>query len=231
MNSPILSSILTEAMPQTWIEKLFDKMLLNYGKKFTDQWGGSEPQKLIDHWSNEMAGYTGAEIKRGLKAMDGQEWPPSLPQFKKMCRPPIDSVHAYYEAVSGLQERAKGEMGKWSHPAIYWAATQMTFDLLNQTFSNVKSRWEKLLGDEMEKGAWENIPAALVLIAAPGKEWDRKAAGVTLKEIGAGDLLKNKTNHKAWAHKIIEREKRGDKELSALQIRFAREALANTGVA
>lgn len=231
MNSPIPSSTLINSLPETWIEKLFDRMLLSFGKKFTDQWSGADPQKLIDHWSNEMAGYSGAEIKRGLKAMDDQDWPPSLPQFKKMCRPPVDSVHAYYEAVSGLQERAKGEMGKWSHPAIYWAATQMTFDLLNQTFSNVKARWEKLLCDEMEKGAWEKIPAALVLLAAPGKEWDRKAAGETLKQLGAGDILKGKTNHKAWAQKIIEREKQGDKTLSALQVRFAREALENTGAA
>ena len=225
MNSPVPSSTLINSLPESWVERLFDRMLLSFGKKFTDQWGGTDAQKLFDFWAVELAGYSGEELKRGLKSMEDQDWPPSLPQFKKMCRPPVDTVHAYYEAISGLQARAKGEIGTWSHPAIYWAATGMTFDLLNQTFSMVKQRWEKALGDQMEKGAWEPVPPAFIALAAPGKEWTKKAAGETLKAIGAADLLQPKTDHKRWAKVIMKRHEEGDKSLTPLQVRFAREAL------
>ena len=226
MNSPIPLSTLTNALPESWIEKLFDRMLMSFGKKFTDQWAGSDPQKLIDFWAVEMAGYSGAEIKRGLKAMDDQDWPPSLPQFKKMCRPPVDTVHAYYEALSGLQERAKGEVGTWSHPAVFWAATALSFDLMNQTFSSIKQRWEKVLADQLDKGTWEPIPAPMIALNAPDKSWTKQAATETLKAIGASDLLQPKTDHKRWAKKLLQREADGDKTVTTYQLREARLAMA-----
>lgn len=225
MNSPAHSSTLIDALPDSWIERMFDKMMLDYGKKFVDQWSGADPDKLIAHWAVEMASYTGQEIKRGLAAMAAKDWPPSLPEFKKMCRPPVDSVHAYYEAVAGLQERAKGEIGTWSHPAIFHASKGMASDLLTQSFSSVKQRWEKALADQMELGTWDAIPAAMLALAAPGKEWDKKAAGQQLKAIGASALLKPKTDHKRWAKVILKREAEGDKTLTSYQVREARLAM------
>ncbi len=147
MNDSPISLTSMQPLPDRWVEAMFDKMFLDYGKKFTDQWGGTDPARLVAHWAAEMASFTGPEIKRGLAAMAGKDWPPTLPEFKKMCRPTVDPLVAYYEALAGVQERKKGEMGTWSHPAIFWAAMPLAFDLGSQTYSQIKIRWEAALSN------------------------------------------------------------------------------------
>lgn len=204
---------------------MFDKMHLDYGKKFTDQWGGTDTDRLIAHWAHEMASYSGAEIKRGLAAMEGRDWPPTLPEFKKMCRPPLDSLAGYYEAVNGMQARDRGDVGEWSHPAIFWAAATMTFDLLSQAYSQIKGRWEAALNEQIEKGQWAAIPKPMLAIAAPGKgKTDRDQAGKVLAEIGA--IAPQKSDHRAWINSVFARAKRKDTTLPNISIRFAKEALS-----
>ena len=228
MNSRLPSSISIEPLPESWVERMFDRMLLEYGKKFVDQWAGADSEKLIEHWAHEMAGYNGVEIKRGLSKLSVEEWPPTLPMFKKLCRPAGDSVSAYYQAVEGVAARARGEMGAWSHPAIYWAAIPMAFDLGSQSFSQMKSRWENAFTEQMDRGEWSDIPQPIVALPAPGKSaFSREKATAMVAELG---LKLQKTNHTIWYENILERLKRGDKTLSMVQINFAKEAARNHGV-
>jgi hypothetical protein len=224
-----ISSISTRSLPTTWIEKLFDKMLLDYGKKFTDHWSGTDPEKLIAHWAHELAGYSKDELRRGYEGLAGRDWPPTLPEFKRMCRPPVDPVAAYYEAVHGLQERERGRVGEWSHPAIFWAASKMVHDLLNMTYTAMKSRWEKALTDSLNAGQWADIPVPMVALPPPGKtQADRAEAQRRMAELKASEVIKapeDTSYHKSWARKILEREKRGDKSLPLIAVKFAREAL------
>lgn len=214
----------TSQLPEKWIEKILDEMLLSYGKKFIDQWSGVSTDKLILHWSQGLSGYSGQEIRRGLDALASKDWPPSLPEFKKLCRPPIDDVVAYYEAVNGCNARDKGEMGTWSHPAIFWAATKIAFDLKTQTYSQVKSRWEIALKDQMEKGEWPAIPEPMLALPEPGKsQLSKEKAAQMLNELGASDAFKPKTDHKLWAKRIVA----NPKAYPAFSLKCAKEALAN----
>jgi predicted nucleic acid-binding Zn ribbon protein len=230
MNNLANSSTSTP-IPESWVEKLFHKMLLEYGKKFTDQWGAVDTDELIAHWSHELSGYAGHEFKRGLSAISGKEWPPTLPEFKKMCRPPVNEMTGYYEAIAGLEARAKGEMGAWSHPAIYWAANLLRTDLLSQTYAQVKERWGALLKAQMERGEWADIPQARVLLPAPDISPQAKAnAAAMLANLGASGIIGRKgENHKAWAARLLDRHERKDPSLSALQVKFARMAVGITG--
>jgi hypothetical protein len=228
MTLTLASSTSTEPLPESWVERLFERMLLDYGKKFSDQWGGADSDALIAHWGRELAGYTGAEIKRGLDALSTREWPPTLPEFKKLCRRPLDATAAYYEAVAGVQARAAGEYGKWSHPAIYWAAMPLSFDLGSQTYSQLKTRWEAALNEQIDKGDWPEIPQAMLALPAPGKtKTSREEATRRLRELNAGAIVKDSAGRDAknWARKILEREARGDKTLLLVQVRDARMAL------
>lgn len=225
------SSISLQPIPHNWIERLFDKMLLDYGRKFTDQWGGADPDKLIAHWSTSLAGYTRDELARGAAALDKRDWPPTLPEFKRMCRVEIDATVAYYEALNGVAARSRGEMGEWSSPAVYWAAMPLAFDLGSQTYSQIKERWKAAYEKQVEKGAWDPIPVAMVAIAAPEKTFDKKAAEKAATEalanLGAASIVKPKAYQTQWYRDILEREKKGDKTLTMIQLRFAREAAAN----
>lgn len=229
MNTLQTSSTSTTALPESWVEKLFHKMLLTYGKKFSDQWGGADTDELIAHWASELGAFNGNEIKRGIAAMETRDWPPTLPEFKKLCRPPVDPTVAYYEAVAGVQARGAGEMGKWSHPATFWAAMPLSFDLSNQTYSQIRHRWESALNDQMERGEWEPIPQPALALPAPGKaKLSRESASKMLRDLEAQGITKSatdKTDHKGWARKIMARIASGDKTVSMIQGQFARTAL------
>lgn len=228
MNVTTKSSTSTSPLPQEWVERLFERMLLDYGKKFADQWGAADTDTLIAHWARELAGYSGAELKRGLEALSGRDWPPTLPEFKKLCRRPFDATVAYYEAVAGVQSRSEGRYGKWSHPAIYWAAMPLAFELREQTYSNVKARWEAALTEQFEKGEWPEIPQPMVALPAPGKtKTSRAEAAQRLREIGAAAVVKDAWGNdpKRWAKRILQREADGDKTLLPIQVKFARDAL------
>lgn len=229
MNQIAKSSISTLPLPESWIEKMFHKMLLEYGKKFTDQWGGADTDELIAHWARELAGYTGPEIKRGLTALDARDWPPTLPEFKKMCRPPLNELIAYHEAVAGLEARGKGEVGVWSHPAVYWAASLLRADLMGQTYALVKSKWEQVLKGQMERTEWADIPPARIALPAPDTSPAAKELATKMvRELGATGVIKtgrDGINHKRWAQKIMARLERKDKSLSMIQIQFAKLAL------
>ena len=213
--------------------RLYDRLDGAYPHK----WRSNFPnQQAIDNWAVSWAeafeeeGITPSDIKDGLKACRTKyDWPPSCAEFVKACKPSVDPLVAYYEAVAGVAERAKGEHGKWSHPAVYWAAMPLSFDLGAQTYSQIKPRWERALAEQMDRGEWPAIPAPMVALPAPGKtELSRDAATKMLNELGAQGVIKpaqSKSNHRIWATRIIEKSKQRDHGLSALQIRFAKEAI------
>jgi hypothetical protein len=213
-------------LPETWVEQLFERMLLEYGKKFTDQWGAADMDALIKHWSNELAGYRGAELDRGVAALASKDWPPTLPEFKRMCRPPVDPIRAYYEAVAGVQARFAGEFGTWSHPAIYWAAMPMAVELREQTFSAVKARWETALAVQLGRGEWEKLPEPMLTLSAPGQSTTSSAkAREAIKQLVGRVVHKPADGDpKGWARRILEREKAGEK-VTPTTLKLAREAL------
>lgn len=213
------------------VEQMFSDMLLTYGKRFGDMWAGSTVDALIDFWVRGLRGYTPREIKRGIEAMETRPWPPTLPEFKAMCRPPVEPMAAYYEAVAGVEARACGQSGRWSHPAIYWAAMPLAFDLGSQTYSQIKPRWERALATEMDKGQWPEVPAPMLALTAPGvgvAHMTRENAEQALRKLRATVATKtaaSNIDHRAWAKRIVEREARKDKTVSLLQVRMAREAI------
>lgn len=201
-------------------------MLLEYGKKFTDQWGAADMDTLIAHWSNELAGYRGAELDRGVAALASKDWPPTLPEFKRMCRPPVDPMRAYYEAVAGVQARVNGEHGTWSHPAIFWAAMPMAAELREQTFSAVKARWETALADQLGRGEWEAIPAPMLQLTAPGLSTTstEKARAAIQRALGQVVNKPADGNPLGWARRLLDRYEAGGK-VTPTMLSMAREAL------
>lgn len=205
---------------RTFVKALFETMYLNFGKKFTDQWGGIDTDKMEDHWCIQLTGYTPREFKRGLNAMDKLAWPPSLPEFKKLCRPEVDMLVAYYEAVAGLQARLKGEAGTWSHPAIFWASVPMSYDLQHQTYSQMKQRWEQALNEQLSKGEWAEIPVPVLAIENKPVSVSKEKAAEFLKNVGLQGMSSNRAGLD-WAHKIVKEPKK----YPSISLTFAKQAL------
>lgn len=208
---------------------LLDRMKGFWGKAFVDKWAMLKPGEMLDTWTKATKGLTEIEFRRGVAKLKEFERPPDLPAFLKACRPEVNPLTAYYEALEGARSREQGEMGTWSHPAIFWAAVRVsTYELKNQSYSQIRQRWETALAAELAKNQWDAIPAPMVALPAPGKNpLSREAASKMLQQ------LKEKSNAppkaaqgdgKDWARKILQREKDGE-QLLPIQREFARQAL------
>ena len=77
---------LSMAEQTLWIERLFKRMGLHYGAAFTQKWLGVASIDMKEHWANELSGFTGEAIARALKSLDSHEFPPSVPEFKTLCK-------------------------------------------------------------------------------------------------------------------------------------------------
>ena len=215
-------------LPMAWIEKLFDRMVSLYGHKFLDMWRDADLQSVKETWAHELGKLSRDEIARGANALMTQEWPPTLPQFIKLCRPAIDAVAAYYEAVNGVIAREHGNIGEWSHPAIFWASVKVgAFDLKHQTYSAIKGRWEGALNEELAKGNWTAIPEPMIALPPPTNAASKEVAERYIAETQVIKKQESNVDHKRWAKLIMERHKAGDKTLTHIQISFAKEALSN----
>lgn len=221
----------TKPAPISWVEKLFERMEALYGTKFLDMWRNTNADLVKALWADEMGKLSADELRRGYAALMSRDWPPSLPEFLKMCRPPLDPLNAYREALKGLQSRERGEVGTWSHPAIFWAYTAVSaHDLKSMSYDQIEKRWAKALQDELDKGEWAAIPVPMPALPEPGKsKLSREHAEKMMQELHATGTIKkanDKTDHKQWARRILERAQKPNHGLSYLQIRFAKEALA-----
>ncbi|MFL6141713.1 MAG: hypothetical protein ACJ72N_07560 [Labedaea sp.] len=221
MNDELSTS--RQPLPLAWIERISAHMLLAYGKKYTDLWAVTKPDAWKKYWSEQLAGFSAAEIKRGMEALDGREWPPTLPEFKRLCRPPLDPSAAFYEALEGVQARERGERGEWSHPAIYWTAVRIgAHDLKSSGYAQIQRRWESALQAILDAGSYAPIPNPAPALPAPGKAaLTREKEARLMAELGASGLLRRKADPRAWIARIRERQQAGDRTLSIAAIRMA----------
>lgn len=215
------------------IDHLWNRLDGAYPKKWRENFPS---QQSIDNWSEswveafEEEFVKPGDVQVGLKECRRRfAWPPSCAEFIQACKPFMDPVSAYHEAVDGLQARGKGEMGVWTHPAIFWATTGLSRDLMEQTHGQVKDRWEAALKRQFARGAWEPIPAARHLIPAPEKSpMSKEHAEKFLREVGAVGIVSGGApgrDPKRWARRILERAEQGDPGVTLSQLHCAQEAL------
>lgn len=117
----------------------------------------------------EEARLTPDEVRTGLKFCRARyDWPPSVAEFIKACRPEINIDAALAEACLQLRLRAEGR-DVWSHPAVFWAATLVgEFDMLNQSREALRKRFAAAL-DEVMRSEVFPVPKRVFALPAPGK--------------------------------------------------------------
>lgn len=197
----VTSQAKPSALPDAWIERLFSRFSAMYGSKFADLWRGTNIDHVKALWAEELGGYAPDEIKRGVDACKTRDWPPTLPEFLKLCRKPIDPERAFAEAVEQMARRESGA-DRWSHPAIYWAAVKVgAFDLKHETWRTMANRWREVLDEQLAKGDWPEVPERREALPAPGQTTpDPEKAAEYLAKAGAA-TSKAKDDGLDWARK------------------------------
>ena len=159
-------------LPDAWVERLFARLSALYGARLADLWRGADLEEVKDVWAVELADLSGEEIARGLAACRDRKFPPTLPEFRELCRPPIDFEAAFREACEQTRLREMG-LDRWSSPAIYWAAARIgNWDLRDSSYQAIAKRWQAELAvalEEQRAGRLPEIPPARPTLPAPGK--------------------------------------------------------------
>ncbi|SOE48082.1 hypothetical protein ODI_R1223 [Orrella dioscoreae] len=175
----------------------------------------ADGQDAIDAWTESWAeafadeGLVPQDIATGLRNCRRMfDWPPSLAEFVRACRPHLAPENAFQEAVRGMLDRSRGEKGQWSHPAIFWAAVRVgQHDIMHLGYAVMKTRWEAALRDILHQGQWKDIPEVSMALPAPGNtQADRDAAAKQMRELGAGAALdQTGRDPRRWIAKVQQR--------------------------
>ncbi|VEI25152.1 hypothetical protein [Bordetella bronchiseptica] len=205
------------------------ELRLLYGSKFAQAWEGLTPREVKASWGEKLAGLTEAEARVGLVACLGRDWPPTLPEFIRLCRPWMDPEVAFHEAVAGMAARKRGEMGAWSHPAVFHAARSVgTHDLLNCGYSVMRSRWERAFRDELARGQWGPVPMPAPALPAPGAtRATPEEAAEAMAKMGAGGVLAQggRDPRRGWRRVLAEMKDPKGRRYSPAIVAMARNAL------
>lgn len=113
------------ALPDSWIERIFKKMSVNYGSKFADLWRGTDPVDMKNEWAYKLAGFADMpkEIKEALDALDDKPYPPTLPEFLALCREAGRRIDGHKPAI---EYRPTAEEQARADALIKKAAERMT---------------------------------------------------------------------------------------------------------
>ncbi|WP_454737610.1 hypothetical protein [Cupriavidus necator] len=116
-----------KALPEHWLDSLFSRMEASYGSRFADMWGGTDLRAVKRQWAIDLCDLSPEELRAGVAALRSCDWPPSLPEFRKLCRPgrayrssaqalpppaakaSPERVAAALEQVRALQPEAQGK--------------------------------------------------------------------------------------------------------------------------
>ena len=74
------------ALPSAWVDKIFEKLSLVYGRDFAGRWEGLDLKAVKADWAHELGGFEvrPAAIKHALETIDPSR-PPTVLQFRDLC--------------------------------------------------------------------------------------------------------------------------------------------------
>ena len=93
-------------MPSSWVDKIFQKLTLTYGRDFLGRWEGIPLDEVKADWAHELDGYQNAahSIHYALTHLPAKA--PTVIEFRSLCRlspakeaPRLDAPKASPELV------------------------------------------------------------------------------------------------------------------------------------
>lgn len=86
MNAP--STVRPSALPDAWIDRLFDRLEASYGSRWLNMWGNTNLANVKSLWAEKLAGFSDnpKALAYALDCLDEHPFPPTLPEFLALCR-------------------------------------------------------------------------------------------------------------------------------------------------
>jgi hypothetical protein len=94
------------ALPESWIDKLFDRFATMYGKHWYEAWAGIPLDRVKQTWREDLAFASGEQMRKGLDyCKTHNKFPPTCPEFVGLCK----TFAPAYERPA-LADRSRTEM-------------------------------------------------------------------------------------------------------------------------
>lgn len=149
-------------LPMKWVEQIFNRLTVCYGRDFINRYEGADLQDVKDDWAHTLGGFVNhAEaIAYGLKNLpDGK--PPTAFEFRAICRrapaPARPAIEApkpdrakVAEFTSGMKQAiaAPDDMTAWARKPKSAIAFSAVLDLVREG----DYRFDQILTDLREAG-------------------------------------------------------------------------------
>lgn len=170
-----------QAIPTSWVDRIFERMHGNYGSLWSDRWRSGEIRNGIDvgvinakaTWLEALSSMSDAEqrIRHALEICKQKLLPPTLPEFLDFCRqaqiekpvllPPIDKNAAEKIAkmtTEAFRKEPENDYLRWAkRPILSPSAERSLMDCVemgdHRFFDIFLNRFEKgwVHGDRAEK--------------------------------------------------------------------------------
>lgn len=147
-------------IPLHWVEDLFARLSAILGGAMSNVYASADAERVKAEWAEALGAFSADEVKRGLAACRTRKFAPNLGEFLHLCRPALDPEIGFIEAEKGLKAHSEGIAFAWSHPAVYWAARGMAYEVRSTAYAHIRKRWDHHLAEHFSVGRWAPIPAA-----------------------------------------------------------------------
>ena len=200
-----------ENLPEVWVEKLFNIMEDRYGSMWADRYGAFPRSRVMLTWGRDLSDMSREELARGVELCRDRRFPPTLPEFRELCRPALDYERAFIEAVEQMRLRDEGR-DQWSSPVVFWAAVSMGVDLKNNHYGAISKRWSSAVDvarDKIKRGELPDvIPKRLETLPAPGRSVTPECAAENIERMKAILKESNKPFFALAVEDVIEHQQK-----------------------
>lgn len=95
------------SLPMSWVDRIFEKLTLLYGREFVGRWSGAELEQVKADWAHELAGFQAHPwaIAYALQHAPADR-PPTVLQFRALARQAPPPPTPRLEAPPPNRERA-----------------------------------------------------------------------------------------------------------------------------
>ncbi len=101
------------SLPQNWVDRIFEKLTLVYGREFLNRWEGLPIAEVKADWAHELDGFDKwpEAIAHALKNLPPDR-PPTVLQFRALCRAAPPKVLPQLPQPKADPARVKAELAK-----------------------------------------------------------------------------------------------------------------------
>jgi hypothetical protein len=101
------------SLPQSWVDRIFDKLTLTYGQQFLRRWADLDINAVKSDWGHELAGFESHPdaISWALQNLPGDH-PPTVLEFRALARKSPPKELPRLEAPKADPDRVAAEVAK-----------------------------------------------------------------------------------------------------------------------